>query len=113
MARFHGEVGYGISVEKRPGYWEDDIVEKSYFGDIIRNTRTLQDGTRVNDDISVQNSISVLADAYANEFFHAIKYVRWAGKLWVATSVQVQRPRLILELGGVYNGPSPTVPDSP
>jgi hypothetical protein len=104
--KFSGEIGYGNSVETAPGVWQDTITERHYFGDVIRNTRKLQDGSKVNDDISVQNSISVVADAYAGENFFAIRYIRWAGALWKVTDVEVQSPRLILRLGSVYNGPT-------
>lgn len=107
MTRFHGVVGYGEQVEVRPGVWDDVITEVLYFGDVVRNTRQLESGEKVNDDLTVNNSISIVADAYANEHFFAMRYVRWAGSLWRVTDVEVQRPRLILRLGGVYNGPTP------
>lgn len=108
MRKFFGAIGYGDSVETSPGVWEDTIVEeREYFGDVIRNTRRLTtDSDKVNFDIALSNSIRVVADEFLNEHIHAIRYVRWAGALWIATSVEVQRPRLILELGGVYNGPT-------
>lgn len=108
MARFHGVVGYGESLEAPPGSgkYEDTITEASYFGDVVRNARRLQEGDKVNDDISVQVSISIVADAYANEHFHAIRYVAWAGTLWKVSDVEVQSPRLLLRLGGKYNGPT-------
>lgn len=109
MARFYGEVGYGESGESDPnsGVWVDQITEFSYFGDVIRSIRKLEDGDKLNDDVSVQNSISIIADQYAIEHFFKIKYVRWAGVLWTVTSVEVRSPRLILSLGSVYNGPTP------
>jgi len=106
MARFYGNIGYGESVETAPGVWQDVIVEYSYSGDVVRNARTLQDDEKINSDLTVGNSISVVADAYANEHFHAIRYVQWAGAKWIVTEVEVQRPRLLLRLGGVYNGPT-------
>jgi len=105
MAKFHGEIGYGETVENAPGVWEDLITERSYFGDVIRNSRQLREGEGVNNDLSVGNSISIVADAYANEHFFAIRYIRWAGTLWTVSDVEVQSPRLVLRLGGVYNGP--------
>lgn len=114
MAKFYGPIGFGESVESRPGIWEDAIVEKKYFGDILRNTRKSQDGENLNNDLSVGNTISIVADAYANEHFFAIRYVEWAGALWLVTDVEVQSPRLLLRLGGVYNGPRPApAPASP
>lgn len=105
MAKFHGAVGYGVSVQTTPGVWKDQITERKYFGDIVRNARQLREGEKLNNDISVSNSISIVADAYANDHFFAIRYVEWAGALWTVDDVTVQSPRLILRLGGVYNGP--------
>lgn len=111
MAKFSGKVGYGpTTVETAPGVWNEVIVERVYVGDILRNTRKLQSGESVNDDLSVNNSISIVADAYANEHFFAIRYVQWAGTLWKVTEVEVQAPRLLLRLGGVYNGPTAPAP---
>jgi hypothetical protein len=107
MARFFGRVGYGGTVETDPGVWEDNIVERSYFGDVVRSQRNLREGENLNNDLSVQNSISIVADAFANEHFFDIRYVEWAGALWTVQSVEVQSPRLLLRLGEVYNGPKP------
>lgn len=109
MARFFGEVGYGDSIENPSdsGVWIDVITEAQYYGDVIRNTRKLESGESLNDDITVGNSISIVADDFAVEHFFKIKYVRWAGVLWTVTNVEVRTPRLILSLGSVYNGPTP------
>ena len=109
MARFHGGVGFGISTEtsENSGVWEDVIIELPYRGDIVKNIRRLQGTDGVNDNITVGNSISIIADSYAIEHFLDIKYVRWNGSFWVVSTVTVQRPRLILDLGSVYNGPTP------
>jgi hypothetical protein len=109
MAKFYGEVGYGKPVEipEDSGVWIEKIVTKSnYYGDVNRNTRRTTDGEGLNDDISVNNTISIVADEFANQHFHMIKYVEWAGVLWKVTDVEVQTPRLILSLGSVYNGPT-------
>jgi hypothetical protein len=114
MARFYGAIGYAdASEETNPGVWVEQMVEYSYYGDIVRNTRELREGESLNNDLTVGNSISVVADAYANEHFHAIRYIRWAGTLWTVTNVEVRSPRLLLRLGGVYNGPTGGPPESP
>ena len=113
MARFFGRIGYGETVETAPGVWKDEIIERSYYGDVIRNARNLREGENLNMDLSVQNSISILADAYANDHFFAIRYVEWAGTLWTVSTVEVQSPRLLLRLGEVYNGPTPAVAPTP
>lgn len=109
MARFFGEVGYVESLEQPPdsGVWVDIATEIQYYGDVIRNTRNLEENSKVNDDIVVNNSISIVADDHAIKFFHKIKYVRWEGVPWTVTTVEVRAPRLILSLGRVYNGPTP------
>jgi hypothetical protein len=107
--RFFGAVGYGESSEtpSNSGVWVDGVTEQLYFGDVIRNTRKLESGEDLNDDISVGNSISIVADEYAIKHFFKIKYVQWEGVLWTVTNVEVKSPRLILSLGSVYNGPTP------
>jgi hypothetical protein len=104
--KFYGVIGYGEAVETAPGVYQDVITEISYYGDVIRNTRKLSEGEHLNNDLSVNNSISIVADAYANEHFFAIRYIAWAGTLWTISEVDVQSPRLVLRLGGVYNGPT-------
>lgn len=106
MARFSGVIGFGKSVKKSPGTWDDEITEKKYSGEIIRNVQAFQEGEGVNDDISLGNSISILADDYAIKNLQFIKYAGWDGALWKVTNVEIRRPRLILSLGGVYNGPT-------
>lgn len=106
MNRFYGAVGYGQSVESAPGVWTDVITEVSYYGNVIRNTRQLREGSLVNDDITVGNNISIVADAYANENFMSMRYIRWQGSLWTVAAVEVQAPRLVMTLGGLYNGPT-------
>src|SRR3954452_21577763 len=113
MARFYGRVGYGETAESAPGVWVDVIVERSYYGDVIRNARNLHEGENLNPDLSVQNSISIVADAYAYEHFFAIRYIEWAGTLWTVSSVEVQSPRLLLRLGEVYNGATPAIAPTP
>jgi hypothetical protein len=105
--KFYGKVGYGAPVETAPGVNSVVITEVPYFGDVVRNSRVLREGDRVNDDLSVDNSISSVADAYAIQNIFAIRYVEWMGTLWVVSNVDIQSPRLLLRLGGVYNGPKP------
>jgi hypothetical protein len=87
-----------------------NITERAYFGDVIRNTRQLRAGEKVNDDISVTNSISIVADSFAYTNIFAMRYIRWMGTLWVVADVDVQSPRLLLSLGGVYHGPTVSAP---
>lgn len=103
MAKFYGIIGYIETVETEPGLWEEKITERQYYGELIRNTRRLQTSDKVNDDVNISNQISIVSDPYANENFHAMRYAQFMGTKWKITSVEVQYPRLILELGGIYN----------
>lgn len=107
MAKYYGNVGYGESVESSPGVITEVITEVPYFGDIIKNTRRETPGDQLHNDLSVNNSISIVADAYANQHFFAMRYIMWQGVRWIVSEVTVEPPRLILRLGGVYNGPIP------
>ena len=104
MAKFYGAIGFAESVETSPGIWEEHETERFYSGDLIRNNRRLQSGDQLNDSITVSNEISIVADPYANNHFHSIRYVKFMGITWKVTNVDVQYPRLILALGGEYNG---------
>lgn len=104
MAKFYDKIGYAESIETRPGIWEEVIVDRFYYGDVIRNTRRLENGESINDNVVVNNSISVVADPYAYQHFLAIRYVEWLGTKWKVTNVEIQSPRLLLTIGGVYNG---------
>lgn len=107
MNRFYGKLGYGESQESPAdsGVWVDVITEYPYYGDIIRNTRQLDRSDNLNDNVSVGNSISIIADEYAYQNFSDIRYVIWNGKPWTVSEIEVRAPRLILTLDKVYNGP--------
>lgn len=113
MRRFFGKVGYGETVNKGAGVWEDAITARSYYGDVVKNNLNVGNGDKVNDDLSVTNSISIVADAYALNHFSNIRYVEWAGATWKVESVTQAHPRLILGLGGVYHGQKAAVPGGP
>lgn len=104
MAKFFGKIGYGITEESDPGVWVERIVERYYSGDIIRNTRRLQSSDKVNDNITISNELSIIADPYAYQNFYTIKYAEFMGCKWKINNIEVKYPRLILSLGGVYNG---------
>ena len=105
MARWFGKVGFGIPQETAPGVYADLITELSYYGDVVRDARRLSESEKLNKNISTSNSISIVADALANENYFAIRFVEWGGVVWTVTEVEVEFPRLILRLGEVYNGP--------
>lgn len=103
MAKYYGAIGYAETVEKRPGVWKEQITERMYSGDLLKNTSRFQTADKLNDDINITNEISIVADPYANKNFHLMRYVVFMDTKWKITNVEVQYPRLRLTLGGVYN----------
>lgn len=119
MTRYFGKVGYGSTQEtiiesedeEEPpigsGVWTDVITEHEAYGDIVRINRKLEPGETLNDNLSVQNSISIVMDQYASDNFMNIRYIEWDGRRWKVTGVQLEPPRMIFTLGNLYNGPGP------
>lgn len=103
MAKFYGAIGFEGTTETKPGIWTEEIIERFYYGDLLKNYRRLDSGESINDNVTISNQVSIIADPYAIQNFHSIRYVAFMGIKWKVTSVDVEYPRLILSLGGVYN----------
>ena len=104
MSKFYGTIGFAVITESAPGVWQDSIVTRNYYGDILRNTRQYQSGDSLNDNLNISNEFSIIADPFAYENFHSMKYVEYMGIKWKVSNIDAsQRPRLILTVGGVYN----------
>ena len=103
MAKYFGNIGYAETVEVKPGVWKETITERPYFGDTMRISRRLVTSGVINSGVDISNQISIVSDPYAHENFHAIRYAECMGAEWTVSNIEVQYPRLILTLGGVYN----------
>ena len=106
MGKWFGKIGYAVTAETEPGLWEDTIVEHEYYGDMISDRRKRQTSGEVNDNINLANVISIIADPFAYENCSRMVYAEIMGAKWKITDIEVQYPRLILNIGGVYNGDS-------
>ena len=104
MAKYYGVIGYAETGDTAPGVYEEQITERNYYGELVRNTRRLQTSDQVNDNINIANEISIIADPFATQNFHAMRYIEFMGAKWKITNVEVRYPRLILTIGGLYNG---------
>lgn len=104
MAKFYGKIGYIVTTETRPGIWEPVAIDKKYYGDLLSYSRYWQNTDKVNDDVSINAQISIVADSYLLDHMHCIKYAELNGISWEVTSIDPQYPRVILSLGGIYNG---------
>lgn len=111
--RVSGVIGYGTQTQIRPGVMKDVITEVKFRGDVLRPSSGPEEGEKVNDDLKVSASISVVAGAYHSKHVHQIRYISWQGQLWKVSNVDVAPPRLILRLGGLYRGATPSPPDTP
>ena len=104
MAKFFGAIGFAETQETTPGVYVEKITERNYFGDVIRESRRLQSANQVNDNIDISNQFSIVADPFAEDNIYSMRYVAYMGAKWKISNVEVQRPRLILTVGGLYNG---------
>lgn len=106
MSKFYGKIGFAVSGEDQnePGVYSANITERSYYGETIRTTKQVQTGDKINDDITINNELSIVADPFALNNFSTIQYVEYMGTKWKVKAVEVKFPRLILTTGGVYNG---------
>lgn len=105
--KYSGKIGFVTSKEVRKGIWKPVAVEKLYKGDVLRKSVRWQTADKANDDITITNQISIVANPYAYEHMSEIRYVIWHGAAWKVTGIEDRRPRLILDIGGVYNGDRP------
>lgn len=109
--KFSGKIGFWIEdVEMKPGVFKPQIIEKNYTGDVLRNIRRFQSAeNQQNENLVVSNKLSIISDLYLQQNWVSIKYVSWNDVNWLVSSVDIGSfPRIILELGGVYNGKTPS-----
>lgn len=106
MAKFYGQIGFAQTVEEPEdsGIWVEKIIERSYYGDVLRISRRWEAGQKINDDITVSNEISILSDPFVTQHIPWIRYVTWNGLKWKVSNADVDYPRLKLSIGGLYNG---------
>ena len=105
MAKWYGKVGYAVYAEIEPGTWKEQITEIPYYGDIKSDHfKRQQSSNQVNDNIVISNVISIVADPFAYQNCSNIAYAEYLGTKWKVTDIDPQFPRLLLTLGGVYNG---------
>lgn len=103
MTKFFGKIGYAMTQETKPGVWTDQIIEHEYYGDLLRNSYRFQTSDKVNDDVLIANEFSIIADSFAKDSFHLMRYIEFEGTKWKITNVEVRYPRLNLTVGGIYN----------
>lgn len=105
MGKFYDAVGYATPVEVEPGIYKDEITERNYSGEVLKITSGWSSSSdSTNDDLTLSNRISIVGDPFAYQNYYSIKYVKFMGTKWKVKSIDVEYPRLILTMGGVYNG---------
>lgn len=102
MAKFHGAVGFVSTQETAPGVWREVSQERNYYGDVTRMTNAMREANKVNADLTISNTVSIVADGFLSENFHSIRYVIWHGVKWQVSNCEIVLPRIVLYLGGLY-----------
>lgn len=110
MARFCGKIGFAVSAENPvgSGRWSETVTERTYYGDVTRDSWINQGGDKVVQDVNISNSFSIIADAYMKANLGVMRYVKYGGMAWKIDRVEILYPRINLTVGGVYNGPVAT-----
>ena len=111
MSKWFGKIGYAIQKESEPGIWEDEIVERDYYGDLLTDNRKRQSNNNVLDEITLSNMVSIIADPFAYNNCSCMAYAEIMGARWKISEIEVKPPRLNLTIGGVYNGNTPRTSD--
>lgn len=104
MGKFFGEIGYVKTNETSPDIWKEETYSQNYYGDVLENVGLWRSSVSINDDVDLNCEISIIADHYALENYPYIKYVVYNGVKWKVKNVRPRYPRIILRIGGVYNG---------
>lgn len=104
MSKCSGVIGYALAVETQPGVWTTSITEKNYYGEVVKDNRRVVDQAQINNGLNISNNISVVSNKFMLSNMAFMKYVTFMGSKWNISSVDVKPPRLILTIGGLYNG---------
>lgn len=105
MAKFYGKIGFIETVEIRPGVWSQAVIEKTCVGDILsQSSKWNQNQESTNGDVNISNRLSIILTPYVRNRIHTIRYIKFMGGYWNVDNIEIQPPRLILSVGGVYNG---------
>ena len=104
MAKCSGVIGYALDVETQPGVWTPGITEKKYYGEIVKDNRRIENNTQINDSINISNNISVVSNSFMLSNLAFMRYITFMGSKWNISSVDIKPPRMIISIGGVYNG---------
>ena len=109
MGLFYGPIGFVETVEDPigSGIYKEQPTERNYRGEVSRYSKRWDNGSQqVNPNLSISNTISIVADPYVSNHLYSLRYIKWLGGYWEITSAEVETPRIILSIGGVYNGPT-------
>lgn len=102
MAKYYGYIGFATQVESEPGIWTDAIERRPYKGDVVRSGRRYESSDNINDNFTINNSFSIISDAFLYSHIPAMRYIEYLGAKFKITSVDIERPRVTISVGGVY-----------
>lgn len=106
MAKFSGKIGFVRNAEtyEGSGVFIEETIERHYRGDVVNDVMRWQDSSKVNEDLNIGNKFSIVADTFAMQNIGTMRYVEYLGTKWKIMTVEINRPRIVIYLGGVYNG---------
>lgn len=103
--RYYDDVTFVIQKEdpEAPGNWKEYKIVKPYMGEWKRVESKWIAGDKVNDDKRINNQLEIIADSFALANWTNIRCVKWRGLEWAVPTATLRPPRVVLEIGGLYN----------
>ena len=106
--KYTGKIGFAVMKNEGEGIYTEEIEEKVYYGDLLSsrwNNENNQNSPLVVNCFFVilNNSISVICDKYLSENISVIRYITYKNSKWCITGIEIQPPRIIINIGGIYN----------
>lgn len=103
--KFSGKAGFRIDdVEIEPGVYKPQVVVKAIKGSVVSNSYQHQNSDKSTiDNVRITNQLSIVANQFLNKHITNLMYVEFQGVKWKVESFDIQPPRVVVSLGGVYN----------
>lgn len=106
--KYYDDVTFVLQREdpNAPGNWKQYTVIKQYPGEWKRIESKWTPGDKTNDDKRVNNQLEIISDPFALLNWTQIRCVKYMNVQWSVNTVTLRPPRIVMEIGGLYNAPA-------
>lgn len=89
--------------EVRPGVWKMQPEEVTHRAKLLTYNKDYDSGEEVNDDLKLRNRYEIVMKDKKLDY-QDMRYVIVKGTKWKVSALEFLEVRIIITLGGVYNG---------